>query len=448
MAKPTRTPTVSQRPQDQDLPTSDSELEQTEHVNKNASPKKTSKKTDTRYSLPAIDEEDDDAPFTMEWFQDEYKHRPELLFRRVLHALHDIEKYELQIDQFNNTEKDYRIDIANLTIQCEDLEKQKTQLEDQKDQLEHLLIRFSQNRQDTPDSTISTSNKSQRSTKLKDPEPLDGKFDNGLTFDNWLTKMKRKMKGNADHFDTEESRLTYVSSLVTGYAYTLIHPRLDPDHPATYQTVNELYEHLFQLFGDPNRKKTARTEFKKLYMKKDEKFQDFHARFLQLSTNAETPAGELKDELNDKLEFTLQAFVATYYNDPNINDVEFARHCLTIDQQIKTRAAKMNRNRPTTTGAGQNRSAAPSNSIAIVPRPAAAPATAPNTSNTSNTPSATRPNDRPRPVYDNPRTQGLSRSGKCFVCESTGHMMRDCPERTKVAEIDKGQAEPAGNVSL
>jgi hypothetical protein len=444
MAKPS---TVSQRPQDQDLPTSDFEPDhftETEEIEPTEPVKKTSKKTDTRYSLPAIDEEDDDnAPFTLEWFQDEFKYRPELLFRRVLATLHDIE-------QFDTKEKNYRIDIANLTIQCEDVEKQKTLLEDQKAQLEDLLIRFSQHRQETPESTSSSSdnhNKTKRSTKLKDPEPLDGKFETGgLTFDNWLTKMKRKMKGNADHFDTEESRLTYVSSLVTGYAYTLIHPRLDPDHPTTYQTVNELYEHLFQLFGDPNRKKTARADFKKLYMKKDEKFQDFHARFLQLSTNAETPVEELKDELNDKLEFTLQAFVATYFIDPSINDVEFAKRCLVIDQQIKVRAAKMNRTRPTATGAGQNRPTAntTSNSIAIGPRTAAATA-----ATTSNTPTATRPTDRPRPVYDNPRTQGLSRSGKCFVCESTGHMMRDCPERTKVAEIDEGQADtPAGNVSL
>jgi hypothetical protein len=446
MAKPSN---ISQRPEDQDLPNSDTEPElpdieneePTEDEPQVAPPTKT-KTTDTRYSLPAINEEDDDnAPFTMEWFQDEFKYRPELLFRRVLATLVDIE-------QFDTKEKNYRINIANLTIQSEDLEKQKAQLED-------LLIRFSQNRRETPESTLSSDNhNNKRSTKLKDPEPLDGKFEaGGLTFDNWLTKMKRKMKGNADHFDTEESRLTYVSSLVTGYAYTLIHPRLDPDYPTSYQTVSELYEHLFQLFGDPNRKKNARADFKKLYMKKDEKFQDFHARFLQLSTNAETPIAELKDELNDKLEFTLQAFVATYYIDPSIDDVEFAKRCLVIDQQIKIRAAKMNRTRPSA-GTGQNRSTTtPTTSIAIIPRPTAAlaPNTASNTSTNSNSPAAARPNDRPRPVYDNPRTQGLSRSGKCFVCESTGHMMRDCPKRTKVAEIDGRQVDtgtPAGNGGL
>ncbi|KAH0536559.1 hypothetical protein GP486_008872, partial [Trichoglossum hirsutum] len=52
---------------------------------------------------------------------------------------------------------------------------------------------------------------------------------------------------------------------------------------------------------------------------------------------------DLKDELNDKLSWKLQEVVAMYYNDPAITLGQFAKHCTTNDQQIRTRLERRDR---------------------------------------------------------------------------------------------------------
>jgi Zinc knuckle len=52
--------------------------------------------------------------------------------------------------------------------------------------------------------------------------------------------------------------------------------------------------------------------------------------------------------------------------------------------------------------------------------------------------------NRPRPVYDNPQHQALSRAGACFKCYEVGHRARECPQNMKAIEY---QAENQGNES-
>jgi hypothetical protein len=49
----------------------------------------------------------------------------------------------------------------------------------------------------------------------------------------------------------------------------------------TYDTVIELYEHLYELYDDLNKERNAQQAFKDLTMKKKQTFQEFYALFLR-----------------------------------------------------------------------------------------------------------------------------------------------------------------------
>ena len=77
------------------------------------------------------------------------------------------------------------------------------------------------------------------------------------------------MQSNYDYYATKDIKVIYVASLLEGNALALITPRMDKDYACYYQIVKELLGYLVELYADLNRAKNARSEFKKLYMKKD-----------------------------------------------------------------------------------------------------------------------------------------------------------------------------------
>ena len=164
--------------------------------------------------------------------------------------------------------------------------------------IEGLLAR--QSWQSTPSNNTKDAS-SKRSTKLPDLPKFSGKLESGTTFEDWLVQVKNKLRGNQDHYTTKDLRVIYVAGLLQGDALALVTPRLDPDHACYYGTVKELYRHLSELYADPNRARNARAEFKKLYMKKDQAFQEFYAQFLRLTADGNIPKQDLKEELNNKL---------------------------------------------------------------------------------------------------------------------------------------------------
>jgi hypothetical protein len=52
------------------------------------------------------------------------------------------------------------------------------------------------------------SGESRKSTKITDPESLSDSKD--PKFDYWLSRMRNKLKSNANHFPTKELRMAYV----------------------------------------------------------------------------------------------------------------------------------------------------------------------------------------------------------------------------------------------
>ena len=106
---------------------------------------------------------------------------------------------------------------------------------------------------------------------------------------------------------------------MSGNALALISPRLNATSCHAYTTLNELYEHLNELYGDPNKERNARQTFKNLVMKRGQPFQEFYAIFLRCVADGNISPQDLKDDLNDKLTWKLQESVAIYYNDPAVS---------------------------------------------------------------------------------------------------------------------------------
>jgi hypothetical protein len=52
---------------------------------------------------------------------------------------------------------------------------------------------------------------------------------------------------------------------------------------------------------------------------------------------------------------------------------------------------------------------------------------------------------KPRPKYDDPGRQTLSREGKCFKCQQFGHFARDCPtENNVIQELEGNENKDSG----
>ena len=103
------------------------------------------------------------------------------------------------------------------------------------------------------DTTPSNITSIYRTSKLPDPPKFSGKLASGTTFKNWLVQVKNKLCGNSDHYQNEDLKVIYIAGLLEGNVLALVTSRLDPDNSLYYSNVKELYTHLFELYGDPNR---------------------------------------------------------------------------------------------------------------------------------------------------------------------------------------------------
>ena len=271
--------------------------------------------------------------FDYEYFQQEYDRNPEDLFQRILRTISERDQLQEQTE--------------TLQRRAEAMEEQNSELRQELDEVKETLIQVMKNNRGRQDRAGASADKS---TKLPDPDALDdGKEPR---FEDWLARVKDKLKVNADHFPSEEFRRAYVIGRVTGKAARYIAPRIREDSADPYRSAEDIFQHLATKFDDPNRVFNAKNDFKKLYMR-DLPFHDFYADFIHLASEAQVSTTDLKYELNHKLATELQLRVIREFQDPEYTLQKFADYCTVIDQAVKSANARLqgrNKGQNKTTG--------------------------------------------------------------------------------------------------
>ncbi|MGH2639347.1 MAG: C2HC-type zinc finger protein, partial [Rhabdochlamydiaceae bacterium] len=247
------------------------------------------------------------------------------------------------------------------------------------------------------------------SSKLTDPDKLtDGK---DPEFEHWLSRMTRKLKVNADHFQTELSKIAYIENRTAGAAAKHLGPRMRDEHPEKYTTANEVFSHLKEIYEDSNKLENSKKAFRKLYMSNSDDYHEFSTKFLHLSGEAQVSKEDYKSEFRSKLSLDMKRMVAVGYRQAK-DFKEFQEMCNDAAQTLKDEAAIT---------AVKNRFKKK------------------DTKDESNTKKNDNSNKTPKPAA--PAAGGLvvnekeklKKEGRCFKCKAQGHMARDCLEDVDTA---------------
>ena len=171
---------------------------------------------------------------------------------------------------------------------------------------------------------------SNRTVKLKDPDPLkDGVLP---SFDNWRIQIEDKFLINAQMFDSEPAKMAYIFNRTADVAQKHLAPRYRKG-PDPFKSAIGMIDYLAEILQNPFETQDARLDFRRLVMREDEAFSDFYTRFLHLAGMGKIPTEDLQPDLYDKLTPALQQSVLPFL-DTLLTSKELAHKCLLVDKNL------------------------------------------------------------------------------------------------------------------
>jgi hypothetical protein len=73
--------------------------------------------------------------------------------------------------------------------------------------------------------------------------------------------MRNKLKANADYFPNKELCMAYIEECAKGEAICYIFPQTQPNYLEAYKTVEEIFQHLADVYKDPDKLQNAKKDF-------------------------------------------------------------------------------------------------------------------------------------------------------------------------------------------
>ncbi len=128
------------------------------------------------------------------------------------------------------------------------------------------------------------------------------------TWDNWRVKMNDKLQTNVDHFDNENICIVYVISRLEDDAAKHIFAWCWYDALHSYILINELFEHLKEIYNELNRNRKCCCKYNAL-KQADKSFNVFYFNFMKLFSYLDydncTLMNDLQNKINNRLQNTL-----------------------------------------------------------------------------------------------------------------------------------------------
>ncbi len=125
------------------------------------------------------------------------------------------------------------------------------------------------------------------------------------TWDSWRVKINDKLQANVNHFDNENICIVYVISRLEGNAAEHIFAWYRHDALHSYILIDELFEHLKEIYDELNRNQKCRREYNAL-RQAEKSFNVFYFDFMKLFSYLEYDDCTLMNDLQDKINNRLQ----------------------------------------------------------------------------------------------------------------------------------------------
>ncbi len=125
------------------------------------------------------------------------------------------------------------------------------------------------------------------------------------TWDSWRVKIDDKLQANVDHFDNENICIVYVISRLEDDAAEHIFAWRRHDALHSYISIDELFEHLKEIYDELNKNRKCRREYNAL-RQADKSFNVFYFDFMKLFSYLEYDDRTLMNDLQNKINNRLQ----------------------------------------------------------------------------------------------------------------------------------------------
>ncbi len=154
--------------------------------------------------------------------------------------------------------------------------------------------------------------------------------DSSQDVNNWLSRMRNKLKVNKNHFSSEELKIVYIESRVSEVAIKHIASRMRNTSLNSFLEVEEVLSIINKVYDNFNHHHTTQRQYLKLYQNKIF-FHEFWMKFQRFSAELEYNNKILLNDLQHKISSDLQR--ATL-NERITNLNEFIDICMQVDVRL------------------------------------------------------------------------------------------------------------------